>query len=146
MSFALHPRLRADCHVLGQLDDVWLLLQSNALVPWLILVPETQTLEFLSLPEPRRSSLLAHCDQLAQFLRDEFAATRINFASIGNLVPQLHLHIVGRNEADVCWPDPVWGNLPAGPGYPTAQIRRIQTQLETRLGLHIADPQGEAHV
>ncbi|MBF0256756.1 MAG: HIT family protein [Gammaproteobacteria bacterium] len=148
--FHLHPQLLADCHCLGRLPGAWLLLQRNAALPWLILVPETASEDFLSLPPAQRSLLLEQSQQLAEFLRGELGAERINFASIGNLVPQLHLHIVGRHAGDACWPKPVWGHLAEGPSYSAGQVQQIQTQLAARCGLSLvpspADRTGETDV
>jgi diadenosine tetraphosphate (Ap4A) HIT family hydrolase len=130
----LHPQLRTDCHLLGRLPASQLLLHRNALLPWFILVPETRTQDFLALPEGQRNALTAQCSQLAELIRSEFAVEKINVASIGNLVPQMHLHVVGRYAGDACWPKPVWGNLPEGPGYDGQQLGRIAAALGRQFG------------
>lgn len=134
-AFALHPQLQADCHALGQLSGSRLLLHRNSLLPWLILVPETEQGDFLALDVPTRCRLLEQCGELASFLKRHFPVEKINFASIGNLVPQLHLHVVGRWSEDACWPSPVWGNLPAGPDYDAQQLASICRWLVDELDL-----------
>lgn len=109
-SFALHPQLLADCHVLGRLPATHLLLHRNAAVPWFILVPETDLANLLDLPTAHREAVLADCTRIADALRT-LDYPKINVAWIGNLVPQLHIHIIGRRPDDACWPRPVWGHL-----------------------------------
>lgn len=136
LEFPLHPQLLADCHRLGQLPGAWLLLQRNTLLPWLILVPETLSEDFLSLPSAQLGLLMQQSQQLAGFMRAELGAKRINFASIGNLVPQLHLHLIGRHPGDACWPKPVWGHLAAGPDYSAEQVQHLQQRLAAQCGLN----------
>jgi diadenosine tetraphosphate (Ap4A) HIT family hydrolase len=65
----------------------------------------------------------------ARFLKTEFAVSKINFAAIGNIVSQLHLHVVGRRATDPCWPAPVWGNLVDADGYSSARIAILTSTL-----------------
>lgn len=110
--FELHPRLAADCHRLASLALSELLLHRNAAVPWLILVPRVAVTELCDLEPAQRSALDAEIDACCRLLRERFpAVTKLNVAAIGNLVPQLHVHVIGRHPADPCWPDPVWGHL-----------------------------------
>lgn len=122
----LHPVLARDTHVLGTFPCCEVLLHRNACVPWLILVPPTEQQEFLDLPEPLRRTVTAEAAQAAAFVRAQFAVTKINFAAIGNVVPQLHLHVVGRHEDDTCWPQPVWGHLDASRTYTTTALAELR--------------------
>jgi diadenosine tetraphosphate (Ap4A) HIT family hydrolase len=109
--FSIHPRLVEDCHVLGRLGSSHVLLHRNASVPWFILVPETDVAEPFDLRAEARRALWDEADELARFVRTFFGVVRINVAAIGNVVPQLHVHVVGRSPGDPCWPRPVWGHL-----------------------------------
>ena len=131
--FQLHPQLAADCHRLGTLDGAELLLHKDAGVPWFILVPQTDLSEFLLLPASNREALLDKAKCLSEFLLTQMQCQRTNFAAIGNLVPQLHLHIVGRHQQDSCWPQPVWGNLNTDKRYTEAQLIGLTHQLQTLL-------------
>jgi diadenosine tetraphosphate (Ap4A) HIT family hydrolase len=114
-AFQIHPQLLADCHRLGRLPATHLLLHRNAALPWFILVPETPVADLLDLaPEPR-GRILQECAQVSAYLKADLGLPKVNFAAIGNLVPQLHLHVVGRAPGDACWPMPVWRHLPPGP-------------------------------
>lgn len=125
----LHPQLAADCHVLGTSGDNALLLQRNAALPWFVLVPPTTLTELHDLPPALRSRLDAAADRLARFVKRHFACDKINIAAIGNVVPQLHLHVVGRRRDDTCWPRPVWGHLAVTAGYEAATLSALTTAL-----------------
>ena len=128
--FEIHPQLLHDCHRLGQLRLCHVLLHKNAAVPWLILVPETAlTGDLLDLPDQMRNMAMDEAAIAARFLKTEFAVSKINFAAIGNVVSQLHLHVVGRRATDPCWPAPVWGNLVDADGYSSASIAILTATL-----------------
>lgn len=129
--FALHPRLVEDCHRLDRLELSQVLLHRNALLPWFILVPEVESrlTELHELDEARRRILDDELDVLARFLKTRMGSTRVNIAAIGNIVPQLHLHVVGRKEDDPCWPGVVWGRLPPGPVWSSQQLAEIRDAL-----------------
>ena len=133
--FSIHPRLLADCHRLGCIGTSHLLLHRNAAVPWFILVPETETADLLDLDPATRETALDACARVSHYVKAEFQVTKVNFAAIGNLVPQLHLHLVGRAPGDPCWPAPVWGNLDPGPEYSPVQVAAIAAALRVQAGL-----------
>ena len=64
-----------------------------------------------------------------------WASAKVNFAGLGNVVPAMHLHIIGRHPQDPCWPQPVWGNLPSGESYTPQQLREWQAGLVRMIGL-----------
>ncbi|WP_295392689.1 HIT family protein [uncultured Thiodictyon sp.] len=109
--FSIHPQLLTDCHRLGRLPATHLLLHKNAAVPWFILVPETALGNLLDLPTEERDAVLADCKRVSDYLTGTRGYTKVNVAWIGNVVPQLHVHVIGRDPADACWPKPVWGHL-----------------------------------
>ncbi|TXS90226.1 HIT domain-containing protein [Parahaliea maris] len=132
---SLHPRLLADSHLLGHLDGGTLLLSRNALLHWFILVPETELEDVLDLPAAQLPIVLADCRALSVFLKEELHYPKVNFAGLGNVVPQMHLHIVGRREGDACWPQPVWGNLPAGRPWQDDELVALKEGLAAHCGL-----------
>ncbi|MBN1142187.1 MAG: HIT family protein [Deltaproteobacteria bacterium] len=139
--FSIHPQLRADCHPLGRFRRCRLLLHKNALLPWFILVPETEATSLFDLEEEGRREVLAECAAVARLLREALGFSRINFAAIGNLVPQLHLHLIGRREGDPCWPLPVWGHLRESSPYPLQRIEELKALLIEECGLR-PEPEG----
>jgi diadenosine tetraphosphate (Ap4A) HIT family hydrolase len=129
------PQLLGDCHVLGRFPACTLLLNRNAALPWFILVPQTPLCDFLDLPQGQREVVLAECAGVSGFIKQVLGFDKVNFAGLGNVVPAMHLHIIGRHPQDACWPQPVWGNLPDGASYSVEQLREWQSGLVSLLGL-----------
>jgi len=127
--FVIYPQLLADCHYLGKLRLCHVLLHTNAVLPWFILVPETEVLDLLDLSDDLRRMAVDEAAVMARFIKTTLGYHKINFASIGNVVPQLHLHVVGRSNRDPCWPAPVWGNLHAVRQYSSAELDCITDLL-----------------
>lgn len=125
----LHPQLLADCHRLGAMASGELLLSRNANLHWFILVPDTDLADLLDLPPPQLQQVLADCQRLSHWLKEVQGYTKVNFAGLGNVVPQMHLHVVGRSELDRCWPQPIWGNLPPGPVWQPVVLNLIKREL-----------------
>jgi len=132
MDFVLDKRLQRDCFCLGRLELSQLLLLNNAAVPWFILVPEVAVTELCDLEELQYTTLMNESRRLAEFVRQTFVIDKLNVAAIGNVVSQLHLHVIGRRKDDYCWPDVVWGTTPPEQ-YEAAQVATIVGQLEQTL-------------
>ena len=132
MKFVLDERLQRDCFFLGRLESSQLLLLNNAAVPWFILVPEVAVTELCELDELQHTTLMNESRRLAGFVRQTFVIDKLNVAAIGNVVSQLHLHVIGRRKDDYCWPDVVWGTTPPEQ-YASAQVATIVGQLEQTL-------------
>lgn len=130
--FTLDPTLARDCHMLGELQGHCLLLMDNALLPWFILVPRTDIIELCDLPDELSASLNTAIRQLSRHVREQFPVEKLNVAAIGNVVKQLHVHIVGRNRQDYCWPGVVWGRSEREP-YSLGQVDKIQNELHESL-------------
>ena len=112
--FQLDSRLEADTLLLGAFPLSLLLLSKDANYPWCILVPKREQMrEIYQLNEVDRQQLLDESCLLAETLSNLFGADKINVATIGNMVPQLHMHHVARFESDAAWPGPVWGAVAA---------------------------------
>ncbi len=107
--FTLDARLREDCFVLGRLELCQLLLLNNSAVPWFVLVPECDVTEIWDLSAEGQQQLWAEVAQVAEFVRTSFATDKLNLGAIGNVVSQLHVHLMGRRKDDFCWPDVTWG-------------------------------------
>ena len=133
--FEIHPQLLADCHQLGRFEFCHVLLNKNAAMPWFILVPETAMMDLLDLPVAQRSDALSEAALVSQFVKQELGYPKVNFAAIGNVVPQLHLHVVGRRPDDPCWPAPVWGHLNIHREYSPARLVELADVLVRRCSL-----------
>lgn len=110
MGFALDAQLARDCFELGRIGFCRLLLMNNADIPWFILVPETTRTELCDLAQADQHQVWEAVNAVCAFLRDNQPVDKLNVAAIGNMVRQLHVHVVGRTEDDCCWPGVVWGS------------------------------------
>lgn len=109
MTFALHEKLAADCEVLGDMALCRVLLMRDHRFPWTILVPRMGGLrDFHDLPRGQALTLFDDVGEVSRALAGAFAAEKINVAALGNQVPQLHVHVIGRYASDAAWPGPVW--------------------------------------
>ncbi|VAW77469.1 Diadenosine tetraphosphate (Ap4A) hydrolase and other HIT family hydrolases [hydrothermal vent metagenome] len=124
--FKLHPRLAADCILVGQLSLSQLLLLNDARYHWFVLVPAVPDMtEVFELAEPDQQQLWRESAQLSHYLKEVCSAGKINIGALGNMVPQLHVHHIARFVGDPAWPGPVWGHSPA--------VVYEQTELKQRV-------------
>jgi diadenosine tetraphosphate (Ap4A) HIT family hydrolase len=132
--FELHPRLREDCIALGRLPLCRLLLMNDRTYPWFILVPEREGVrEVHELSNGDQIALIGESSRLSRWLAASLAADKINVAALGNMVPQLHWHVIVRYTTDPAWPGPVWGKTAPEP-YAEAEIAAIRETLCDGLG------------
>ena len=105
MSFLLHPRLEADTVVLGELPLCRVLLRLDGRYPWVVLVPRREGIrEIHELSTEDRAVLVEECAAVSQAMQTTLSADKMNVAALGNMVPQLHVHVVARYEGDDAWP------------------------------------------
>ncbi|MCY4094461.1 MAG: HIT family protein [Gammaproteobacteria bacterium] len=108
--FVVHNQLLSDCAIVGDADLCRVLLMNDARFPWLILVPRISGLrDFHEVPSEHRPSLFVEIESASNAVKELIDADKINVAALGNQVPQLHVHVIGRLTNDVAWPGPVWG-------------------------------------
>jgi diadenosine tetraphosphate (Ap4A) HIT family hydrolase len=125
--FELDPRLAGDSIALGNIGCVHVRAMANATWPWLVLIPmHPEAVELHDLPETVGNELHATTLRLARALKQAFAADKINIAALGNVVSQLHVHIVARQVGDPGWPSPVWGRNEAELSADQAEERLLQ--------------------
>lgn len=125
-AWTLHPQLAAETHAVAALALCEVRLMDDAQYPWLILVPRVENAcEILDLDSTRQSLLLHETLQASRALRALFQPHKLNTAALGNVVPQLHVHVIARFRDDPAWPRPVWGVHPARPYAPDALAARI---------------------
>ena len=108
--FHIHEQLTKDCELLGDLSLSRVLLMRDSRFPWLILVPRQSGLRDLhDLDNAHRPKLFQEIEQASLAVKALVDADKVNVAALGNQVPQLHVHVIGRREDDAAWPKPVWG-------------------------------------
>jgi diadenosine tetraphosphate (Ap4A) HIT family hydrolase len=109
-SWQLDPRLAADTELLALRGDVEIRAMITPPWPWLVLVPRVPgAVELFDLAPAIRAQLLELAVCLGARLKAQFNADKINMGALGNVVAQLHVHIVARHAGDPAWPGPVWG-------------------------------------
>lgn len=108
--FTLHPRLMADTAPVCDLDLSRVLLMDETTWPWLILVPRRAGLrELIDLPRGERHRLDDEIALASRALLMLYRPEKLNVAALGNVVEQLHVHVIARHIGDPAWPAPVWG-------------------------------------
>lgn len=131
--FALDPRLQQDTLPIGDFPLCRLLLSNDSNYPWFILVPRREDIsELFQLDDADQQQLWKETTALAETLKDSFDADKLNVATLGNVVSQLHMHVIVRKRDDAAWPAPVWGKHPAKP-YNEEQVTAIRARLRVAL-------------
>jgi len=114
--FVLHPRLEADTVFVADWSLSRVLLMNDSRYPWLVLVPREAGLsELHDIGYGANTILMDEIRRASTSLKKIAGCAKINIGALGNVVPQLHIHIVARNPGDAAWPGPVWGQGQAVP-------------------------------
>lgn len=124
--WALHPRLEDDTHFVARWPLCDVRLMDDARYPWLVLVPRiVSAVEIIDLPEDVQHRLAIETARAGRALRAVAAPDKLNVGALGNVVRQLHVHVVARFEGDAAWPGPVWGHGRAEPHSAEALAARL---------------------
>ena len=128
-TFELDPRLEADTLPLADLPLCRALLMNDVRYPWVVLVPRVASVsEVVELSQEEQAQLWQEATQLGAAMKEAFQGDKLNIAPLGNVVSQLHIHLVVRYTDDASWPAPVWGNGTPKP-YELAQQGERREQL-----------------
>lgn len=110
--FKLHPKLVCDNHFVADLKLSRLLLAKDSNYLWLILVPRVPgAIEITDLEFKIQQQLLLEINIIGKIIKKDFNYQKLNIASLGNVVSQLHIHLIGRNQDDASFPKPIWGQV-----------------------------------
>ena len=127
MPWTLHPQLESDTVAVDDLALSRLLLANDANYPWLLLVPRRPgAAEIIDLPDAEQIELATEIAGVCRALKAVTPCDKLNVAALGNVVPQLHVHVIARRRTDLAWPKPVWGAAPARDYDPAARERLIE--------------------
>jgi diadenosine tetraphosphate (Ap4A) HIT family hydrolase len=138
-AFALDPRLAADTHRVGDLALSRVLLFDDARFPWLVLVPRQPELrDLIDLAHEDQHELLDEINRCAHVLHALDKPDKLNIAALGNVVAQLHVHVIARYASDAAWPRPVW-NVGERVAFETDALQRRLGTL--RAALRVEEPQ-----
>ena len=133
--FELDPRLASSTLALGDLMLCRLRLVDDSRFPWIMLVPRRPALrEFIDMATTERTIVMEEIARVSRALQEVCGAEKLNVGALGNIVPQLHIHVVARFEADAAWPGPVWGKGTPVP-YEPASAEAMLAQCRAKLGL-----------
>ena len=112
-AWSLHAQLKNDTIDIGDLPLSRVLVIKDANYPWLLLVPRREgAVEIIDLDEVEQAQLMTEVSRVARALKDVSKCDKLNIAALGNVVPQLHVHVIARRKGDAAWPRPVWGVVP----------------------------------
>ncbi|WAC27722.1 HIT domain-containing protein [Ancylobacter sp. SL191] len=132
--FRLDPRLEADTFPVGDLSLCTVRLMNDARFPWLILVPRQPDLaELIDLDDAARARLTTEIDAASRVLKAATGCDKLNVAALGNMVRQLHIHVIARFTTDAAWPGPVWG-VGQRKDYAAPQAMVLAGRLRRELG------------
>ena len=124
----LDPQLAADTHPVAHLPLSELRLMDDANHPWLILVPRVAgAVEWIDLDDAAQAGLTREIALASRALQAAFKPHKLNVAALGNVVSQLHVHVIARYRDDAAWPRPVWGSATAKPYTPETLVERVAT-------------------
>jgi diadenosine tetraphosphate (Ap4A) HIT family hydrolase len=131
--WTLHPQLESDTTAVGELPLSRLLLANDANYPWLLLVPRRAgASEIIDLADAEQIALATEIARVSRALKAATPCDKLNVAALGNVVPQLHVHVIARRRGDPAWPKPVWGAVPAR-DYEPAERERLVAALRREL-------------
>ena len=133
--FTLHPQIAADTVPVGDLTLSRVLLAKDANYPWLILVPRRAGVsELIDLAEDEQVRLLGEIADCGRALKAVVPCDKLNIATLGNMVPQLHVHVIARTKTDAAWPKPVWGTARAR-DYDAGDMEALLEKLRERFDI-----------
>lgn len=125
--FTLSEKLAEDCFAIGSMPLCDVMLLNDMRYPWCVLVPRVPGLtELMQLDTAQAQQLFVEMKLVSATLSQESGITKLNVGALGNLVPQLHIHVLGRSKQDAAWPGPVWGFGQAQP----YELEQARTKVE----------------
>jgi len=131
--FELHPQLERDTASFGDLPLCRVLVINDANFPWLLLVPRRPDIvEITDLNEVEQAQLMTEITRVAHAMKEVTKCDKLNIAALGNMVPQLHVHIIARFRGDAAWPKPVWGAAPPR-AYDREELHNFVTPLRRKI-------------
>ena len=134
-AWSLHPQLEKDTIDIGDLPLSRVLVIRDANYPWLLLVPRRSgAVEIIDLDEVEQAQLMTEVSRAARALKDVTKCDKLNIAALGNMVPQLHVHVIARRKQDAAWPRPVWGVAPALP-HDAGEVQNFISALRRKIWL-----------
>jgi len=133
--WSLSPQLEKDTINVGDLPLSRVVVIKDANYPWLLLVPRrADAVEIIDLDEVEQAQLMTEISRVGRALKEITKCDKLNIAALGNVVPQLHVHVIARRSNDAAWPRPVWGVMPALAHDP-AEVQQFINALRRKIWL-----------
>ena len=134
-AWSLHSQLKKDTIDIGDLPLSKVLVIKDANYPWLMLVPRRpEKVEIIDLDEVEQAQLMTEVSRAAKALKEITKCDKLNIAALGNVVPQLHVHVIARRTGDAAWPRPVWGVVPPL-AHDAAEVQHFISALRRKIWL-----------
>ncbi|MDP3560611.1 MAG: HIT domain-containing protein [Legionellaceae bacterium] len=134
MNFAVDYRIEATCVALGDWPLSRVFLKNNKNYPWLILVPRQDDIqEIEQLSQTLRYQLMDEISQLSTIVRQQFQPDKLNVGTLGNIVSQLHVHVIARYTSDVLWPQGVWQSMQIETPYNENILKELVSNLQAQV-------------
>jgi len=134
-AWSLHQQLTQDTIDIGDLPLCRVLVIKDANYPWLLLVPRREgAVEIIDLDDVEQAQLTTETSRVARALKEITKCDKLNIAALGNVVPQLHVHIIARRKNDAAWPRPVWGVAPPL-AHDAAEVQNFISALRRKIWL-----------
>ncbi len=109
--FEIDIRLKESNYLISKLDLCSVYLSKNANFPWFVLIPErSDIIELFDLTDKDQKILIEEINKITKIVKKYFIADKINIATLGNVVPQMHVHVIARYKNDIAWPGPIWNS------------------------------------
>jgi len=133
--WSLHPQLEKDTIDIGDLPLSRVLVIRDANYPWLLLVPRrAAAIEIIDLDDVEQAQLMTEVSRAARALKEVTKCDKLNIAALGNVVPQLHVHVIARRKTDAAWPRPIWGAVPPLP-HDAEEVQNFISALRRKIWL-----------
>ncbi len=133
--FELHKQLQQDTIDIGDLPLSRVLVVKDAHYPWLLLVPRRPDIvDIIDLDEVAQAQLMTEINRVSRALKEVTRCDKLNVAALGNVVPQLHVHIIARRKTDAAWPRPIWGVMPPL-AHDAEEVQRLISELRRKIWL-----------
>ena len=134
-AWSLHQQLTQDTIDIGDLPLCRVLVIKDANYPWLLLVPRREgAVEIIDLDDVEQAQLMTETSRVARAVKEITKCDKLNIAALGNVVPQLHVHVIARRKNDAAWPRPVWGVVPPL-AHDAAEVQNFISALRRKIWL-----------
>jgi len=134
MNFIVDPRISSTCFILDDWPVSRVFLKNNANYPWLILVPRHMNIRDIDeLPQTVQHMLMHEITALSSLVKTYFKPDKLNVGTLGNIVSQLHIHVVARFTTDALWPHGIWQAAQTTMPYQQLMIHAFLAELRSRV-------------